>query len=293
MPCDSRIVGQSLGPLEYEVDPFWTMAYAAAIGDNNPRYLDSLGLGQLIAHPVFPVCLATRARWQMEPMFLKAGLTPEESLRSVHVTQEMICHRLIRPPEKLSVTATVTALERRPAGTYVLSSYDIRDSANRPVSTINWGRLWRGVDMTGPERPPSSPLPVCAPREGSPRASFHISIAATAAIIYTACARADNQVSFHTDTAAANRSGLRAPLLMGVATLAMSVSRIVASEAGGDPERVARISCRFKAMVFMPNDLTLRVLAREQHQDGERVSFELLNSDGGHAIRDGIVELRR
>jgi acyl dehydratase len=293
MPCDSRIVGQSLGPLEYEVDPFWTMAYAAGIGDSNPRYLDSLGSGELLAHPVFPVCLATRARWQMEPMFLAAGLTPEESLRSVHVTQEIICHRPIRPPEKLKVTATVTALERRPAGTYVLSSYDIRDSADRPVSTIHWGRLWRGVDMTGPERPPTLRPPTYAPHDGPTRASFHIPIAATAAIVYAACARADNQVSFHTDTAAANRSGLRAPLLMGVATLAMSVSRIIDSEAAGDPERVARISCRFKAMVFMPNDLTLRVLARESHDYGDCIYFELLNSDGGHAIRDGSVELRR
>ncbi len=292
MPCDSRIVGKTLGPFEYEVDPFWTMAYAAGIGDSNPRYLDSRGTGQIIAHPVFPVCLATRARWQMEPTFLAAGLTPEESIRSVHVTQDMIRHRTIKPPEKLIVIATVTALERRRAGTYLLTNYEIRDARGAPVSTINWGRLWRGVDMTGPERPslvkPLSCLPTAEPR----RASFHIPIAATAAIVYTACARADNQVSFHTDTAAANRSGLRAPLLMGVATLAMSVSRIIESEAAGDPERVARISCRFGAMVFMPNELTLEVKSRERREDGEYVSFELLSADGGRAIRDGVVVLR-
>ena len=292
MPCDSRIVGKSLGPFEYDVDPFWTMAYAAGIGDSNPRYLDSMGTGRLIAHPVFPVCLATKARWQMEPMFLDAGLTPDESIRSVHVTQDMICHRPIEPPEKLSVTATVTALERRRAGTYLLTSYDIRDTKGATVSTINWGRLWRGVDMTGPERPSLAKAPSCASIEGSVRNTFHIPIAATAAIVYTACARADNQVSFHTDTAAANRSGLRAPLLMGVATLAMSVSRIIDSEAGGDPERVARVCCRFGAMVFMPSELRLEVRARERHDDGDRIAFELLNADGGRAIRDGVVVLR-
>ncbi len=292
MPCDSRIVGKTLGPFEYDVDQFWTMAYAAGIGDSSPRYLDSMGAGRLVAHPVFPVCLATRARWQMEPMFLEAGLTPEESIRSVHVTQDMICHRLIRPPEKLFVTATVTALERRRAGTYLLTSYDIRDVSGAAVSTIDWGRLWRGVDMTGPERPALAQAPSCAGIEGSPRTSFRIPIAATAAIVYTACARADNQVSFHTDTAAANRSGLRAPLLMGVATLAMSISRIIEGEAGGNPERVARIAGRFGAMVFMPTELTLEVKGREQHEEGDRISFELLNADGGRAIRDGVVVLR-
>src|SRR6202011_3634157 len=167
MPCDSRIVGKTLGPFEYDVDQFWTMAYAAGIGDSNPRYLDSLGSDQLIAHPVFPVCLATRARWQMEPMFLDAGLTPAESIRSVHVTQDMICHRPIKPPEKLSVTATVTALERRRAGTYLLTSYDIRDTGGATVSTINWGRLWRGVNMTGPERPALAQVPSCAQTDGA------------------------------------------------------------------------------------------------------------------------------
>jgi len=292
MPCDSRIVGKTLGPLKYDVDQFWTMAYAAGIGDSNPRYLDSLGSERLIAHPVFPVCLATRARWQMEPMFLEAGLTPEESIRSVHVTQDMICHRPIKPAEKLMVTATVTALEQRRAGAYVLTSYDIRDTSGAPVSTIHWGRLWRGVGMTGPERPVLAQMPSCTNVDGSVRASFQIPIAPTAAIVYTACARADNQVSFHTDTAAASRSGLRAPLLMGVATLAMCVSRVIGSEAAGDPERVARISCRFKAMVFMPNQLRLQVLVREKNETVDRIFFELLNSDGGHAIQDGIVELR-
>jgi len=290
MPCDSRIVGQTLGPLTYEVDPFWTMAYAAGIGAGNPHYLDSTREGGLIAHPVFPVCLATRARWQMEPMFLAAGLTPEESIRSVHVTQEMVCHRAIRPPEKVTVTATVTALQRRRAGTYLLTRYDIRDANGAPVSTIDWGRLWRGVDMTGSEHP-AAQLPSCE-YSGEDRARFRIPIAATAAIVYTACARADNQVSFHTDMTAANRSGLSAPLLMGVATLAMSVSRIIESEANDDPERIARISCRFGAMVFMPNELTLQVHAREQHRDGDRIAFELRNLDGASAIRDGLITLR-
>jgi hypothetical protein len=49
----------------------------------------------------------------------------------------------------------------------------------------------------------------------------------------------------------------------------------------GAGERVARVACRFGAMVFMPSELTLRVNTRERHDDGDRVSFELLNADGG------------
>jgi hypothetical protein len=45
-------------------------------------------------------------------------------------------------------------------------------------------------------------------------------------------------------------------------------------------------------MVFMPTELTLQVHSREHHEDGDRIAFDLLNSDGGRAIRDGVVVLR-
>ncbi len=74
---------------------------------------------------------------------------------------------------------------------------------------------------------------------------------------------------------------------------ALSVSRIVAAEAGGDSERVAEISGRFSAMVFMPSEVTVRIFAREKIANGEEaVFFETLNAEGGRAVRDGVVTLR-
>jgi acyl dehydratase len=293
MPCDSRIVGVRVGPFEYEIDQFWTMSYAAGLGDANPRYLDSLQSGHLIAHPVFPVCLATRARWQMEPMFLEAGLLREESIRSVHVTQDMIVHRTIPSPCKVSVTATVAAMEPRRSGTYLLTSFEIADLEGRPLSTINWGRLWRGVGMTGPPRRIEGiPEPPSSERHADASWDIRIAIPATAAISYTACARADNPVNFHTDTLSARRSGLPQPILMGVATLGMSVSRIIEREADGDPARVTGIYARFGAMVFMPSEVTLRIGGRRPAGPGEAVGFEVRNAEGAGAIRDGVVILR-
>lgn len=294
MPCDSRLVGTTLGPFECEIDQFWTMAYAAGLGDANPRYVDSLKSGQLIAHPVFPVGLALRAMGQMDRLFFESGLTKEESIRRVHATQDMIFHRTIRPPEELKVSTTLTAMERRRPGAYVVTRYDVSDAKDAPVATINWGRIFRGVEMTGPDRradevPPPPSLPNSP---GAQRARIAMPIAATAAIVYTACARPGHSVNFHTDTTEAKRSGLPAPILMGVATLAMCVSRIVDAEAQGDPERISRVYGRFGAMVFMPSEVTLRLISREKHQSGEAVFFEALNAEGGRAIRDGVVLLR-
>ena len=70
-------------------------------------------------------------------------------------------------------------------------------------------------------------------------------------------------------------------------------SQIIAIEAANDPERVAEIYGRFGAMVFMPSELTLRIIARERI-DGVRdaIFFETLSSEGGRAVRDGVVILR-
>jgi acyl dehydratase len=295
MPCDSRLVGTTLGPFEYEVDQFWTMAYAAGLEDPNPRNLDSLASGgRLVAHPVFPVCLALRAMGQMDRLFLEAGLTHDESIRRVHATQDIVFHRLISPPENLFVTTSLPGMERRRPGTYVVTRYDVAGADGAPVCTIHWGRIFRSVEMTGPDRITGEiPAAPEAPRwDGAPRASFAIPIAAGAAIVYTACARAGNPVNFHTDAAAAKRSGLPAPILMGVATLAMSVSRIIDAEAGGDPQRVARVCGRFGAMVLMPSEVTVRVMTRERRGGGDTIFFETINAEGGRAIRDGAVLLR-
>ena len=294
MPCDSRLVGITLGPFEYEIDQFWTIAYAAGLGDSNPRYVDSLKSGHLVAHPVFPVCLALRAMGPMDQLMFDAGLTREESIRRVHATQDMILHRPIRPPEKIFVTTTLALMERRKPGTYLVTRYDIKDSAGAPIATLNWGRIFRGVEMDGPDRVAeiaSAPKVHAHAGESALRGSFPIRIADTAAIIYTACARPGNPVNFHTDTVEARRSGLPAPILMGVATLGMSVSKIVESEAGGNPAHVSRVYGRFSAMVLMPSEITVRVLTRERSSDGDAISFETTTEDGGRAIRDGVVML--
>ncbi len=295
MPCDSSLVGTTLGPFEFDVDQFRAMAYAAGLGDANPRYLDSLKSGQLAAHPFYPATFAVTAPMaEMDRLMDGAGLTREESIRRVHATHDMRVYRLVRPPETLFVRTTLLGVERRRPGAYVLTRYETVAANGAPVATIDWGRIFRGVEVKGSDRPaPIEPAPVChAPRE-TIRAESRMPIAATAGIVYTACARPGNPVNFHTDTAAAKRSGLPAPILMGVATLAMSVSRVIDVEANGEAERVARICGRFGAMVFMPSEVAVRIVAREKLDGGEdAIFFETLSAEGGRAVRDGVVTLR-
>ena len=57
MPLPSSFVGTSSEPRVAEVDARWSMAYAAALDDLIPYYMDTREPHQFLAHPMFSVCI--------------------------------------------------------------------------------------------------------------------------------------------------------------------------------------------------------------------------------------------
>ncbi len=288
MPLASSIAGASSEPVAAEIDSRWTMAYAAALGDFLPCYMDTTRAERVLAHPLFPVCFEWPVITGMRGSFGGSSLTRDEAVRGVHATHDVILHRPIRPPERLRTRLEIAGVERRTPGAYQRSRLDTVDASGAPVCTSWYGTIYRGVDVAGPDRP-AKDAPAVPQRKSSaaPRAEFRIPIAAGLAHVYTECARIFNPI--HTDAAVAKSAGLPAIILHGTATLALAVSRIVAAEAGGDPARIARIAGRFSAMVLMPSQVTVRIFARENGG----VFFDVVTEEGKPAVRDGYVALRR
>jgi acyl dehydratase len=290
MPLDTSLLGITAGPVASEIDARWTMAYAAGIDDTAACYLDTRRPEGIVAHPVFPVCfewpaaLAIRAK-------SRGSLAQAEASRGVHATQHMILHRPVRPPMRVTTTATLAGMEARKPGAYEVTKFETVDDKGAPVCTTYSGSIYRQVEIRGAERPAAIlKPPALAKLPAKPRAEIKVAIPTGAAHVYTECARIWNPV--HTDAAVAAAAGLPAIILHGTATLAMAVSRIVMAEAGGDPERIAEIYGRFGAMVLMPSDVMVRIHAREKANGGEAVFFEAISAEGGRAIRDGVVILR-
>ena len=291
MPIESSIVGLAGAPFVSEIDSRWTMAYAAALGDAIPSYMDTTH--GVIAHPMFPVCFEWPVQVAMRAQFEKStSLARDEAMRAVHATHDTVMHRAIRPPERLTTRLTVAGVERRTPGAYVLTRLDTVDDAGKPVCTSWYGTIYRGVEVIGPDAPAKLALSPTGPivEEGEPLVECQVDVPAGMAHIYTECARIFNPI--HTDAAVARAAGLPEIILHGTATLAMAVSRVVESQAGRDPSRIERIAARFGAMVMMPSTLTVRVLARDDSASQSVVFFETLSGEGRLAIRDGIVVLR-
>ena len=291
MPLNSSIVGASGESLASDVDARWTMAYAAALGDVMPCYVDTLAPGGVVAHPLFPVCFEWPVIVAMRAMFDRTGLTPEEARRGVHASHGLIIHRAIRPPTQMHTRATVAGIEQRKPGAYQLTRLDTVDAQGRPVCTSWYGSIYREVAVEGGDRMPESVPEVPELRDiaNQPVSEICIPVAAGLAHVYTECARIFNPI--HTDAAVAHQAGLPAIILHGTATLALAVSKIVESEAQGNPVRVARIAGRFAAMVMMPSEIRLRIYGRERSENGCRIFFEVFNDQNATAIRNGLVVL--
>jgi acyl dehydratase len=112
-----------------------------------------------------------------------------------------------------------------------------------------------------------------------------VPVAATAAHVYTECARIWNPI--HTDPAVAKAAGLPGIILHGTATLALGISRAI-ELANGRPEDVARVGGQFRAMVLMPSELVVRVTGR----DDAGVRFDVWTAEGRAAVRAGFVTWR-
>jgi acyl dehydratase len=293
MPLASSIVNAASEPVASEIDARWTMAYAAALGDSLSAYMDTLRPSEFVAHPMFPVCFEWPLIVAMRRLFKTNSLTDEEATRGVHATHDLIIHRAIRPPETLRTRLVVGAVERRKPGAYQLTRLDTTDARNSSVCTSLYGSIYRGVGVEGPDRPADISMPPAEPADASvnPRDEIKILVPAGMAHVYTECARIFNPI--HTDAAVARAAGLPAIILHGTATLALAVSRIVEARAESDPTRVSRIACRFGAMVTMPSTLTLRIFADTARNAAASpgVFFEVSNSEGKLAIRDGFIGL--
>ena len=292
MPLNTATVGQITAAQEHRVDARWIMAYAAGLGDLDPRMLDTALHSPVVAHPVFPVCI----EW---PLVLAAARVPgsetatrAEGARGVHAAHDLHIHRPIRAGDVLRTTAEIVGLEVRKPGAVQLTRLATIDVDGAPVCTTWQTGISRGVAITGEPRI-GAEVPALPSDAGTEPCDITASLAVPvgAAHIYTECARIWNPI--HSDRAVALAAGLPDIILHGTATLALAVTGIVRLSRdpannlalGGDLTRVCRLGGRFSAMVPVPDTLTLEVYARAS--DGVR--FRVRNGAGVVAISQGFL----
>jgi len=277
MKIRSRIAGAEAPALEQTLDARWIMAYSAGLGEDDPRCYDT-GAAALPVHPLFPVCY----EWEpLQPVRSLPELAPVYS-RLVHAQHDIALYRPLRAGETVRTSARIVAALARAPGAFIVFRCETRDARGELVVKSDYGYLYRGVALEGAD---TQLAELAEPRPGEAKLQSvgEIRVAATAAHVYTECARIFNPI--HTDVAYARAAGLPGIILHGTATLALSVSRVLRAH---DVEwrRVRGVSCRFSGMVLMPS--TLRVHAA---REGNAAAFETLGERGEQVISRGRLLL--
>ena len=237
------------------------MAYNAALGEVSEK-----------PHPLFPVCY----EWPATQALRESTRLQEINARLVHAQHDLTIHRQPRE-EKLLVTGRIVACLQRKPGTLVVFRFETRDEKSEPVSTTHYGMLYRGVALEGGDR---ATVEVTDPPtdEQALKQIGEIRVTATAAHVYTECARIWNPI--HTDPEYARAAGLPGIILHGTATLALSVSTILEKL----KIEVKRVRCRFAGMVLMPSTLTVHA-----SRVGDELLFETRDAKGQAVIERGRI----
>jgi len=275
----ARITGVKVGPTAITVDARWLMAYAAALGENDPRYYDTTAPDGPLAHPLFSVCY----EWPLAQALRTKALDESVARRGVHAFHNLVVHRPPRAGEGLRVSARVIAVQRIRAGTLVTIRFTTTDRTGVAVTTTDHGSIYRGVDLEGEDVIATASAALAGAGGEGARWEERVEIPLQMAHVYTECARIYNPI--HTDVAVARAAGLPAIILHGTATLALAVSRVVARELGGEPSRVRGVAARFTGMVRLPSRLSVRGHAA----DAAGVGFDAAGPDGASVLTDGRV----
>lgn len=262
MKIPSDIVGREIAPDEQRVDSRWIMAYNAALGERSDA-----------PHPLFPVCYEWPATRKVRE---HAGLGPIDA-RLVHAQHDLTIHRAPKA-EMLRISGQVVSAAQKRPGTLVVFRFTARDAQGELVSTTDFTTLYRGIELEGGDR---SIAAVEDPRKHAQHVKpiGDIPVSAVAAHVYTECARIWNPI--HTDVAYARAAGLPDIILHGTATLALSVSRVMAAFG---LQTVKRVRCRFAGMVTMPCTLSVQAA-----RAGGEVAFETRNERGEAVIERGWI----
>jgi acyl dehydratase len=273
----SAIVGEQAGPLEASVDARWLMAYSAGVGETDPRYYDTER--GVMAHPLFPVCYEWPVAQPLRALPALKPLFPQ----LLHAQHDLRIHRAPRGGDSLRTWARIIAVTQRKPGAFVVFRFEARDAAGEPVTTTDFGALYRGVSVEGGDRALEE-VADPAPAEARFAEYSKIDVPVTAAHVYTECARIWNPI--HTDIAYARAAGLPTIILHGTATLALSISRAL-RVLDADPAQVRRVQCRFSGMVEMPSQLSVHADLQDK-----TVRFDTRNAAGETVIGRGVLLLQ-
>ena len=263
------------------------MAFASAVHDPNPVYLDDARPGGLVGPPGLVFSLQWQSRHAPDqPIDLRTARY------GVHAFSDVRFERPFREGDVITCQGETIAIRQIPPGVLSVQRYTMVDSSGETVAVMDHGGITRGAVTRGPDRGAVDAPPLPEPSDiGATVWTAPVEIEPDAAHVYSECADIYNPI--HTERRVALAAGLPDIILHGSATLCIALREVIDRSLEGDPTRVTRLAGRLRAMVLLGTAIEVRCLEDRRGAAGEReIFFDVLNQEGQPAIANGLVVAR-
>lgn len=277
-------VGKMTIAKSFELDARAITAFAAGVDDFNPAYLDDAREGGLIAHPgmVFS--------WQWNSRHVPDETLPLELVRrSVHAWIDVRFTRHPREGDIITCQGRQVAVRQVRSGVLSSQRFTFNDSSGAEIAVMDTGGVTRGATLDGNDQiiaePP--PLPQRGETERAPVWSATFDIAPSAPHYYTECADIWNPI--HTERKVALAAGLPDIILHGSANISIALREIINRSLNGDPTKLQRYACQFRAMVFPGEPVTVSAIEERREHDRQITHFEMRNHKNETAIANAVA----
>jgi len=214
----AKVVGLEVGAVSQTLDARWLMAYAAGLGETDPRFYDTQGPNGPLAHPMFAACY----EWTVALTLRSKTLRPELLPLGVHTSHHLVIHRRPQASDRLLTRGQVITLAPVRSGALVVTRYSTVDRNGRPVTTTDYGSIFRGVTCEGETSAAVPPL-ACPTLPAGDQVRW------SSAVPISAQADAISSPSFSTRRTGASLSICSVAALSELAQLLKRISRSIAT----------------------------------------------------------------
>lgn len=275
MALNAGLKGKKYEKSTFEVTADAIEKYARATNDLNDRYVS----GDVVAPPVFPVVPAFAS-------FMGAAMDSElgaDLLRLVHAGQEHVFHRPIRAGDVLTVEGELESVEQKETGeTFTVKATETNQNGDL-VAEVRGTMFIRGSG--------SGSRAGSSEQAGEREVSYEETTKVDEDQTHRYAEASGDHNPIHLDESVATMAGLPGIIVHGMCTMAIATKGAVNGLAGGDPERVRRVSVRLSKPVLPGQELTTRFWRKTGDDDVVTYGFETYNPDGAAVIREGEVEI--
>ena len=281
---DVNDVGGFTVAKSYVLDARKIMAYAASINDTNEAYFDDLRQGGLNVHPAISFALQWNTRFRPDlPANTRAAPF------GVHAETDLRIYQPFRQNQVVTVQGQLVARKKITPGVFSVDRFRMTDSSGTLLAELDYNGITRGATLNGEDREfePSPIRPSMDPSDITRNWKADIYIPQHAGQQYTEGADIYNPIQ--TEPSVAKAAGLPDIILHGSATKAHALTCIIDRCFDGDATRITRLCGQLRAMVLMQTTISVQCLGTLQKGNELQVFYQVVNSEGQHAIANGVV----